>query len=71
MDRDYDLFEVFPDGTLIWRESITGHEDAIRRLRELSELTVNELRVMHILSNTLIASLNRGKHGEPSKSQKD
>ncbi len=32
MDRDYDLFEVFPDGSLIWRGSVTGHEKAIRRL---------------------------------------
>jgi hypothetical protein len=61
MDRDYDLFEVFPDGTLIWRDSVTGHENAIRRLKELAELTPNELRVMHILTNSLIASLNKRK----------
>jgi hypothetical protein len=35
MDREYDLFEVFADGSLIWRDSVTGHENAIRRLREL------------------------------------
>ena len=57
MDRDYDLFEVFPDGSVIWRESVTGHEKAIRRLRELVQVTDNEFRVMHILTNTLIASL--------------
>ena len=57
MDRDYDLFEVFPDDSVIWRESVTGHEKAIRRLRELVQLTDNEFRVMHILTNTLIASL--------------
>jgi hypothetical protein len=57
MDRDYDLFEVFPDGSVIWRESVTGHEKAIRRLRELVQVTDNEFRVMHIPTNTLIASL--------------
>jgi hypothetical protein len=57
MDRDYDLFEVFADGSVIWRESVTGHEKAIRRLRELVQVTDNEFRVMHILTNTLIASL--------------
>jgi hypothetical protein len=61
MDRDYDLFEVFPDGSVVWRESVTGHEKAIRRLRELVQITDNEFRVMHILSNTMIASLKRGK----------
>jgi len=59
MDREYDLFEVFPDGSLLWRQSVSGHENAIRRLRELVELTDNEFRVMHILTNTLIASLKR------------
>jgi hypothetical protein len=59
MDREYDLFEVFPDGSLIWRGSVTGHEKAIQRLRELAELTENEFRVMHTLTNTLIASLKR------------
>ena len=60
MDRDYDLFEVFPDGSLVWRDSRTGHENAIRRLQELVELTDNEFRVMHIPTNTLIASLKKG-----------
>ena len=58
MERDYDLFEVLPDGAVIWKESVHGHESAIQRLVELSKRTANEVRVMHILSNTLIASLN-------------
>jgi hypothetical protein len=61
MERDYDLFEVLPDGALIWRETAAGHENAIKKLVELSKQTSNELREMHILSNTLIASLNRPK----------
>jgi hypothetical protein len=61
MDRDYDLFEVFPDGSVVRRESVTGHEKAIGRLRELVQVTDNEFRVMHILTNTLIASLKRRK----------
>ena len=61
MEREYDLFEVFPDGSLIWRQSVTGHENAIQRLRELVELTDSEFRVMHVLTNTLIASMKRPK----------
>jgi len=61
MDRDYDLFEVFPDGSLVWRDSVTGHEKAIQRLRELAELTDNEFRAMHVPTNALIASLQKGK----------
>jgi hypothetical protein len=61
MDREYDLFEVFPDSSLIWRQSVTGHENAIRRLRELVELSDNEFRLMHVSTKTLIASLKKGK----------
>ncbi|MGD0425230.1 MAG: hypothetical protein ABSC10_00795 [Candidatus Acidiferrales bacterium] len=61
MDRDYDLFEVLPDGAVIWRETVPGHENAIKRLMELSKQTANEVRVMHVLSKTLIASLNKPK----------
>jgi len=58
MDRDYDLFEILPDGTPMWREAVTGHENAIRKLHELSARTTNEVRVMHLATNSLIASKN-------------
>jgi len=58
MERDYDLFEVLPDGTPMWREAVTGHDAAIRKLHELSARTTNEVRVMHLPTNTLIASKN-------------
>ncbi len=61
MEREYDLFEVLSDGAVIWRETVAGHENAIQRLKELSQQTSNEVRIMHILSNTLIASLNGPK----------
>lgn len=58
MERDYDLFEVLPDGAAVWREAVTGHENAIRKLHELSTRTANEVRVMHLATNTLIAVKN-------------
>jgi hypothetical protein len=58
MERDYDLFEVLPDGTVMWREAVTGHEAAIRKLHELSVRTTNEVRVMHLPTKTLIATKN-------------
>jgi prophage DNA circulation protein len=61
MERDYDLFEVLPDGAAIWKEAVSGHENAIRKLVELSKRTTNEVRVMHMLSNTLIASMKGTK----------
>jgi hypothetical protein len=63
MERDYGIFEHFADGSLIWRETVSGHEDAIRRLRELAEKTINEVRAMHIPEPTycLIAARNGPK----------
>jgi prophage DNA circulation protein len=61
MERDYDLFEVLADGALIWRETVPGHGNAIRKLIELSKQTASEVRMMHVLSNTLIASMNGPK----------
>jgi hypothetical protein len=50
VERDYDLFEVLPDGGVIWKETVPSHENGIRRLKELSKQTSNEVRVMHVLS---------------------
>jgi hypothetical protein len=61
LDRTYDIFEIHPDGTPIWKAAVTGHEDAIRKLHELSENTRNELRMMHVPTKTLIAVVNPPK----------
>lgn len=58
MNRQYDLFEVYPDGFPVWRETVNGHENAIQRLRELSAKTTNEVRVLHLPTNTVIAAMN-------------
>jgi hypothetical protein len=58
MDREYDLFEVLSDGAVLWRQMATGRDNAVRKLAELSKQTSHEIRVMHIPTNTLIASTN-------------
>jgi hypothetical protein len=61
MDREYDIFEVFEDGSLVWRETGSGHVDSIRKLQELAAKTKNEVRMMHLPTKTLIAALNTPK----------
>jgi prophage DNA circulation protein len=61
MEREYDLFEVLSDGAHLWRQMVAGHDNAVRKLTELSKQTTHEIRVMHILSNTVIASMNGPK----------
>jgi len=57
MDRHYDMFEVLPDGILIWRDSVAGHDNAINKLREYATMTDNEVRVMHLETNAIIATM--------------
>jgi hypothetical protein len=58
LDREYDLFEKFPDGSIVWRSSVVGHEKAIRALKELASKTSNECCVMYTPTKSLIAIMN-------------
>jgi hypothetical protein len=56
MERTYDLFEMFPDGGVLWHGAIEGHDNAIVRLQDLAVHTRNELRVM--FAETVIGKAN-------------
>lgn len=58
MDRHYDIFEVMPDGDLLWRDVAVGHEPAVNKLKEIAAETKNEVRLMHVPTKTLIAAMN-------------
>jgi hypothetical protein len=57
VDRSYDLFEIFPDGSALWKGAVVGHENAIQKLKELAAATTNEVRLMHVGTNTVIATM--------------
>ena len=59
MEREYDLFEQFANGEVLWRMTVTGHENAIQKLSELSATTYNEVRVIHLPSQAVVAVMNR------------
>jgi hypothetical protein len=61
MERDYDIFEVLPDGQPIWRKAVAGHENALRVLKELAVETTNEVRMMHLTTKAVIAVMNVDK----------
>lgn len=58
MDREYDIFEVFSDGALIWRIRISGREASIIKLTELAKRTWNEVYAVHLPSKEIIGRLN-------------
>ncbi len=39
--RKYDIFEEFPNGSLIWRDSVPRRYDAERKIQELAESSCN------------------------------
>ena len=57
--NEYDLFEQFPNGDVLWRMTVIGHESAIQQLRELAATTYNEVRVVHLPTQSVIAVMNR------------
>lgn len=61
VDREYDIFEVLEDGSLVWRESGHGHADSVNKLKALAAKTANEVRMMHLPTKTLIAAMNTPK----------
>jgi hypothetical protein len=52
----------------MWRNTIRGHEEAIKQLREFSTKTANEVRLVHLPTQTLIAALNTSSDGKPTDS---
>jgi hypothetical protein len=58
MNHEYDAFEVLLDGTLRWKATIKGHENAIQELQLVAEGNTNEFRLMHIPTKTVIATIN-------------
>jgi hypothetical protein len=61
LERTYDVFERFPDGTVRWRTSVVGHEAAIVKLKEIAVSSTNEFQLMHLPTQTIIATINEPK----------
>jgi hypothetical protein len=60
MERDYDLFERFPDGSPMWRGRAKGLLEVRRTLAELSTTTSNECFAMHLPTKDIVARVNVG-----------
>jgi hypothetical protein len=44
---------------LLWRMRVSGHENAVRQLKELAATTSNEIRLVHWPTLAIIAVMNR------------
>jgi hypothetical protein len=56
--RKFDLFEIFPDGYVLWRGTIKGLGKATIELQELAAHTKHEVQLMYTPNNAVIAKRN-------------
>jgi len=78
MKAQFDLFEKFPDGSSLWRDSVLGFETARLRLQELAQRSKNQFYGINLTTGeVLVSGSERNAHGfharlrteRPSKSQ--
>jgi hypothetical protein len=55
MDSKYDIFEILPDGTPIWKGCVSGREEALQQLESLATTSSNELRIIHLPTKAVLA----------------
>jgi hypothetical protein len=54
MRRDYEVFERFPDGSTLWRASVTGRFEAQRKMQEFREHSENEFLTLNVQAHDFI-----------------
>jgi hypothetical protein len=60
MQRDYDLFEQFPDGSPLWRDRAAGLAEVRRKLAEIAKRTANECFAIYLPTKEIVARVNVG-----------
>jgi hypothetical protein len=58
MDREFDLFEKLPDGSVLWKAVVPGLENALIRLKSFGSISPNEHFAIHTPTQTVVARVN-------------
>ena len=58
MHRDFDIFEVLPDGSQLWRMCAHGPDNALDILKRLGSQTANECYAMNIQTREIVGRIN-------------
>jgi len=67
MKHEYDLFEKFPDGSSLWRDSAAGFEPTRFRLQELAQRSENEFYALNLTTGRILDS-NSERHAHEFRS---
>ena len=54
MKNEYDLFEKFPDGSSLWRDSVPGTETTRLRLKELAQKSENQFYAINLTTREIL-----------------
>ena len=63
MEREFDLFERLPDGSVLWKAVVPGLENALVRLKSLGNTSPNEHFAIHTPTKTIVARVNAPTSG--------
>jgi len=55
MRREYDVFEKFSDGSTLWRATVSGRFEALRKTQEFREHSDNEFFTIDIAAASRLA----------------
>lgn len=62
----FDILEVLPDGSLLWKGAVPGLAEALKEAEALAKSSPNELKVVHVPTQTVLGTLPA--KGRPSGS---
>ena len=61
MEREYQIFEEFPDGSPMWRACAVGAENARAKLEEIAKTTRNECFAIQLETKEIAGRANLRK----------
>ncbi len=64
MEREYDLFERFPDDSLMWHGHVARLENARVKLQEIAKATANECYAIYLPTREIVARRTSAQLGE-------
>jgi hypothetical protein len=58
MNREYELFERFPDDSMVWRGNVVGLRNVRFALQEIAKSTTNECVAVYLPTHEIVDRLN-------------
>ncbi len=67
MNREYDIFEKFFDGSVVWREFVRGLETARAKLGQLASSSKEEFFAIHTPTKEITVRVNVSEENPPAR----